>query len=616
MSAQKELLVIDDEPVLCRALGALFAKKGFRVTTATTAHEALERLSQSPDVVLLDLKLPDGSGLDLLSRLRARFPDLRVIVISALADQSTIREAFERGATEYLPKPFDFDRCFYVAMGFETVDLRRVEPEFEALARVPAVVALRYRALPVAWREGALNVALSDPLDADRLNELKVLLKCEIRPLAAVGGDLREAIRRSYRLKDGESAPAAPAAPPPPARTESGPVSGTMELIQALVRHAHANRASDLHLGIGPKGPWIRERIDGMLADVPVAPHFADAYRVVVSTLKGMAGLDVAEHRLPQQGRVAFEVEGTKLDLRLSIVPTEHAEHVAIRLIEPSRVLPLEQLGMTEDQRLDLATPLLAKATGLVLVTGPAGSGRSTTLYTFLAKINTGRTNIVTVEDPVECELAGITQIPVGLSAGLTMADGLRAALAHDPDVLMVGELPDRETATLAVRTALTGHLVLSTLPTVDASSAITRLLDLDTEPFFLCSGVSAIISQRLVRKICRQCREPYEVEGASLVHLGVPVPKQGGETVQVWRGKGCAACRNTGYNGRTGIFEVLVVDHQIRSLIIKRTSGAQIRQSAASRGMLTLNRALWQKVLSGETSIEELIRTLPPELR
>jgi type II secretory ATPase GspE/PulE/Tfp pilus assembly ATPase PilB-like protein len=248
-------------------------------------------------------------------------------------------------------------------------------------------------------------------------------------------------------------------------------------------------------------------------------------------------------------------------------------------------------------------------------VTGPSGAGTTTTLYTCLSKLNTGQVNIISVEDPVERELPGVTQIPVQTKAGLTFADGLRSVLRHDPDIVMVGELQDQETAKVVIRTALAGHQVFAVMHTNDASSAITRLLDFGIEPFFLCSTVTGILSQRLVRKLCDSCRQPANIEASSLAPLGIEVPKQVG-AVQLWKAKGCKRCRNTGYHGRTGVFELLVVDHHIRSLIIKRTSGIQIRQSAISRGMASLAHSFWRKIQTGETSIEELSRILPPDQR
>ena len=624
---KKEMLVIDDEPLLCKALGALFAERGFRVTLAGSASEALEKIEQTrADIVLLDLKLPDGSGLEVLSILKKRFPKTRVVVISGAADEATIQEALQRGASDYLAKPFDFNRCFYVAMGVETVDLGTVQVEPEALVRVPASIAKEYRVLPIHWDGTTLRLAMDDPLDKKCLGELKAKLGCAVTPLAVIGGSLAQTIGRHYQT--GHSTLATPASSDAERseadRSDTGAAGGASRgakpdqdiaaLVRDLIHHAHANRATDLHLGIGPKGPWLRERIDGVVYQAPIPSLTPSQYREVVSHLKGMVRLDTGSHKVPQRGRCEHEVDGVALDLSLSVVPAEQGEHLAIRLFEPPQALTVEQLGLTEDQRLNLAT-LLAKPHGLLLVTGAAGSGRSTTLQACLAKLHTGHANIVTLEDPVERELAGTTQISVQPNAGFTFADGLRAIVHHDPDIIMVGEIPDQETAGLTVRAALTGRLVLSSLHTNDASSTITRLLDLGVEPFFLCSTLTGILSQRLVRKLCEACREPYEVEGASLTHLGTFFPKRTG-TVPLWRAKGCKQCRQTGFHGRTGIFELLVVDHQIRSLMIKRTSGIQIRQSAVSRGMMILPQAMWRKIQAGITSLEEMIRSLPPELR
>ncbi|MBI3455358.1 MAG: Flp pilus assembly complex ATPase component TadA [Candidatus Rokubacteria bacterium] len=608
--------MVDDEPTLCRALQALFTERGFHVTTAHTAQQALERIRRvRADVVLLDLRLPDSSGLEVLSKLKAQFPDLRVVMISAFGDEPTIQEAMIRGASDYLAKPFDFDRCFYVAMGLETVDLTVADAEPAALARLPAQEALRHRALPLRVEQDALLIAMADPLDARHLEELEALARGQVKPLAVVGGNLAAAIRRSYRLSAQPSAEPSPApateTPVPPSEPPSEADQAAARLVREVLQHAHEGRASDLHLGNSPKGPWVRERIDGALYDAPVPPQLAARYADVVSYCKTRLATGPAS--LPHQGRGQVTLGRTPLDLRISVVPAAQGEHVVIRLLPPHPHLALEQLGLAREQRLTLVS-LLAKSSGLLLVTGPSGCGASTTLYTLLAKLNTGQVNLVTVEDQVERVLPGATQIPVRPKDGLTFADGLRASAGHDPDIVMVGELQDQETASLAVRAALTGHLVLAGFHTHDASSAITRLLDFGIEPFFLCSTLSGILAQRLVRKLCPECREPYEVEAASLSHLGIVLPKEAG-AVSAWRAKGCPACRQTGYRGRTGLFELLPIDHQIRSLIIKRTSGFQIRQSAISRGMLTLPQAMWLKIHDGETSLEELLQVLPPDL-
>ena len=618
----KELLVVDDEPMICKALAALFVERGFHVTTATTAREAFEALQRvQADVVLLDLKLPDGSGLDVLTELKAKFPNLRVIVISALVDPDTIQEVFHRGANDYLAKPFDFGRCFYTAMGIDTVEVASAHPDPAALARVPAALARKRRVLPLRWVEPTLHVAMADPLDPEQVEGLRAQLGCDIKPLAAIGPGLLEAVSRCY-------GPASPAeleedrAPKPMAsRQPTGCAEpavevseGVARLMRDLIQRARAHRATDLHLGIGPQGPWIRERIDGVLTDLPAAPALRELYPLLVSALKALAHLDVAEHTIPQEGRGSLELEEGRIDLLISVLPTGHGEHVAVRLHVPGSALRLEQLGLTDDQRRRLAS-LLARRSGLCLVAGPAGCGASTTLYACLSALNTGGSHLVTIEERIERELPGLTQVQVRAGTGLTYAAGLHSILRHDPNVVMVGELQDRDTARLAVRAALTGRLVLAGLHTHDAAGAVTRLLDLGIEPFFLCSTVSGILSQRLLRRLCSGCREQAHVNSAALASLGVAVPKAL-ERVTLWRGRGCAECRKSGYHGLTGIFELLVVDHHIRSLIIKGTSSAQIRQSAVSRGMVSLLHAGWQAVMAGDTSLEELLRAFPPESR
>jgi len=614
-----ELLVVDDEPKISEALRAFFEEKGFRVSTAPTIQAALRQFEHTPaDVVLLDVRLPDGSGLDLLSILKNRAPHVRAIIMSCLADQQTMEEALHRGASRYLTKPFEFGQCFYAAMGIDTVDVSEVAVDADALTRVPATVARRYHVLPIRFHDETLQLAMADPFDVQRLDELAMLLGSTIEPLAILEGDLAEAIQRWYGVGASLSKCALTQAterPPQGTSLQSTQdaleeVDGVTRLVNDLVQQAYTHRATDLHLGVGQDGPWIRERIDGVLYEVPVAQTLAPLYTSVISRVKVMASLDIAEHRLPQDGRVWFALGATRLDLRLSLMPTPHGESLAIRLLEPSRLLQLEQLGMSEEQRVALK-PLFAKPTGLLLVTGPTGSGKSTSLYTFLSQLNTGRVHIVTIEDPIEHELPGITQIQVQPKIGMTFATGLRSILRHDPDVIMVGEIRDQETANLAVRAALTGHLVLSTLHTNDAASGITRLIDLGIEPFLLCSTLNGILSQRLIRTLCHACRTSAAVDVKSLTLTGLPGTPASG-TVPCWHAKGCKRCRETGYLGRTGVFELLLVDHHIRSLLLKRTSSVQLRQSAMARGMQTLWQAGWQHVQDGSTSLDELARVLP----
>jgi len=620
----KELLVVDDEPRLCVALKAFFEEKGFHVTTATTAQAALEQVRQVPaEVVLLDLRLPDGSGLDILSRLKDARPGLRVVVISGVSDSQAIDEALQRGASSYLTKPFDFDQCFYAALGIETVDLTTAQPDPAAIARIPEDIARQYQVVPLRYTDGVLHVATGEPLQTERLGELHLRLECEVQPVAVARGEIEEALRYCYG-RSGKKAPrprpeaasSASSWPVAPHREEAeADRSSVSQLVKDLIQHAYANRATDLHLGVSAQGPWVRERIDSALYTMPVDSRLRALYPHLVAHLKVMANLDVAEHRLPQDGRVWFELGATQLDLCISVLPTPAGEHIAIRLLGPSSVLRVEQLGLDEEQGRQLEA-LLTRPAGLLLVAGPAGSGKSTTLYAFLSRFNTGRLNIVTIEHPIEHELSGVTQLQVQPKVGLTFANGLRAAMRHDPNLIMVGEIADQEIAALAVGAASTGHLVLAGMHTNQAASAVTRLLDLDVEPFALCSALSGVLSQRLVRRLCNQCRHATPVDAAALTAMGITPPGPASGSLKVWGAKGCKQCRGTGYYGRTAVFELLTVDQHLRSLIIKRTSTAQLRQSAISRGMTTLWQSAWQQMQAGHTSLEELSRVLPPELR
>ena len=604
---KNNLLVIDDEAKLCQSLSALFEKKGITVATANTAKAGLQQIQQHrPDVVLLDLKLPDSSGFVVLSRLREQFPDVRVVVISALGDERTIREAFQRGANAYLPKPFDFDQCFYAAMGLEMVDVTGVRAEPEALERVPEAIATEHQILPLRMEGKTLFLAMADPLDASRREALAGLLNCEIGPVAVTGGDLQVAIRRVYTSMAGRRHDAV--------ATTSAAVAVPAEIIQLaeqLLHESYGRRATDLHLGMSATGPWLRERVDGEVRDVPLPPRLKMGYGQLVSHLKTLVRLEPGLAKRPQQGRVRLPMGDTVVELRLSVLPTGQGDHVAIHFSEPGRQLSLGQLGMTDDQRRQV-DGLLKKGSGLLLITGPTRSGKSTTLYAMLAALNTGRTNIVTLEGVPERALPGVTQTPVTMSDNFGYAQAVEAALQHDPDILLVSELRDADASHMAARAALTGRLVLGGLYTPDGASTITRLLDCGIEPYVLCTTLNGIVSQRLVRRLCRVCREASALDVSELAAAGLEVPKDVAHG-KVWRAKGCDKCQ-TGYDGRTAIFEILPVDHHIRSLIIKRAPGAQIRQSAVAKGMTTLTHAAWRAVLAGDTSVEELLRIAPAD--
>jgi len=369
-------------------------------------------------------------------------------------------------------------------------------------------------------------------------------------------------------------------------------------------------RASDIHFESYEKGLVVRYRIDGVLYPVLSPPKRLQAS--MLARLKIMAGLNIAEQRLPQDGRFGIRTAGKDVDLRVSVLPTSHGERVVLRLLEKdNRLLNLSDIGISP-RRLSVMRQLIQLSHGIILATGPTGSGKTTTLYAALSQINAPDKNIITVEDPVEYQLQGISQMQVNPKIELTFASGLRSILRQDPDVIMIGEIRDLETAEIAIHASLTGHLVFSTLHTNDAAGAVTRLIDMGIEPFLVASSVVAIIAQRLVRQVCMACRQAYVPTDEELIRLGVGLS---GERPKLYRGVGCAACAQTGYRGRSGIYEFLVIDDEVRKLIGAKADSTTIQRAAILKGMSTLRQEGAEKVLQGLTTTEEVVRVTQQEV-
>jgi type II secretory ATPase GspE/PulE/Tfp pilus assembly ATPase PilB-like protein len=376
-----------------------------------------------------------------------------------------------------------------------------------------------------------------------------------------------------------------------------------IRFVNLLIREAHDARASDIHLESARDGLRARFRIDGVLSDIPSPPKALQA--AVVSRVKLLADLDIAERRAPQDGRIRVRLEARELDLRVSTVPTLYGESVVLRLLDRGgRPVALDELGMSPDTH-RVFQELARRPHGILLATGPTGSGKTTTLYSGLGLRQRDAEKIITVEDPVEYHLDGVTQVPVNVKAGMTFASALRSLLRQDPDVLMVGEMRDAETAGIAVQAAMTGHLVFSTLHTNDAVSAVTRLADLKVEPYMIAGALEGILAQRLVRRICPECRTRYQADPQAVALLAEqPVGK-----MTLERGKGCAACRDTGYRGRTGLFELLPITDEIEHAIASQAANAELRELAREAGMITLRQDGWAKVQAGMTTVEEVLR-------
>ncbi|HPP76547.1 MAG TPA: GspE/PulE family protein, partial [Armatimonadota bacterium] len=385
---------------------------------------------------------------------------------------------------------------------------------------------------------------------------------------------------------------------------EEAPV---IRLANLIISRAVQDGASDIHIEPGRDAVRVRFRVDGILHEALAVPKKIQAS--LISRVKIMAEMDIAEKRAPQDGRIGAVIDGRQFDFRVSTLPSVYGEKIVLRVLDKSSIsIGLNKLGLLPET-MERFESLIVRTYGIILVTGPTGSGKSTTLYSVLSKLNSGEKNILTIEDPVEYELAGITQVQINSRAGLTFAAGLRTMLRQDPNIVMVGEIRDAETAIIATEAALTGHLVLSTLHTNDAPGAITRLIDMGIEPFLISSGVIGVLAQRLVRCICTKCKEQYKPPLDAVKRLGIPLDE--GSSVTFYRGKGCDYCKGTGYKGRIGIYELMIMNDKIRDLVLTRASSHTIREAAIQTGMKTLKEDAMEKILLGTTSREESLRVI-----
>jgi len=499
-------------------------------------------------------------------------------------------------------------------VGLEFVDLSDYAIDAAATAMIPEAVSRRYRALPIGERDGKLLVAMSDPANVYALDDIRTITGRDVQPVVATANDVEQAIQKYSGMGDQVEALASEAAEVLETEGELGDVEAAIEdapivkLVQAIMTQAVADRASDVHIEPTEKDVRVRFRVDGVLHEVMHSPK--SIQNGLISRLKVMADLNIAEKRVPQDGRVSLRVGTKTLDLRLATLPTVFGEKVVIRILDKSNaLLQLSELGFLEEsfKRYEEA---FRRPYGAILVTGPTGSGKSTTLYATLNIVNQVDRHIVTVEDPVEYRLPGVNQIQVNPKAGLTFASALRSILRADPDIILIGEIRDRETAMIAVESALTGHLVLSTLHTNDAPSAVTRLTEMEVETFLVASAVDCVVAQRLARKLCERCREPYRPEPTELIEAGFAEDRLG-ELGEFYRAAGCNACSNTGYRGRIGLYEVMTMSEEIERLTVERASSETIRQVAVEQGMRTLRDDGLEKARRGLTSIEEIARVV-----
>jgi len=507
-------------------------------------------------------------------------------------------------------------------LGLEFVDLAEYPIDRGAVALLPEAMARRLLALPITWAEAAssetarLVVAMADPGNVLAVDDLRAVTGAEIQVVVGTRTQLIEAIDRFHRL-DAEVDEVAQIAAEELAEDDDGAVAREavedapiVKFVNLLIAQAVADRASDIHVEPTETDLRIRFRVDGVLHEVMHSPRSIQGG--VISRLKVMADINIAERRIPQDGRISLNVAGKAIDLRVATLPTVYGEKVVMRILDKTQArLTLTDLGF-HPAVLPRFEACFRKPYGTVLVTGPTGSGKSTTLYATLNVLNSPDKNVITVEDPVEYRLPGVNQVQVNPKAGLTFASALRSILRSDPDIVLVGEIRDRETATIAIEASLTGHLVLSTLHTNDASSTPMRLVEMGVEPFLVISALDCVVAQRLARKLCDRCREEYEPTHAELTEAGWPaalLKAEGAPTL--YRAVGCAACSRTGYRGRLAVHEVMVMSEEIRRQVVERYSSEDIKKTALSQGMLTLREDGLVKVAQGKTTLEELFRVI-----
>ena len=534
----------------------------------------------------------------------------------ALLEQSRTDQLLGRILIDLkMVKESDLMAALAKQIGFRFVDLNEFTIDGSASGLIPEQVARRYRALPIGYEDSRLLVAMADPANLFALDDIRTITGMDLQPVVATAADIEAAIRKYSRVDESVQKMASEASTAAEEEIadleraatslEEGPI---VRMVNLLISQAIADRASDIHIEPMEREVRIRYRIDGVLSEVMRSPKNIQAG--LISRLKVMADINIAERRVPQDGRIGLTVGGKSIDLRLATLPTVYGEKVVIRILDKSSVLlKLEELGFL-DQSFKRYQEAYTKPYGAILVTGPTGSGKSTTLYATLNIVNKADRNIITVEDPVEYRLPGVNQMQMNVRAGLTFASALRSILRADPDVVLVGEIRDHETALIAIEAALTGHLVLSTLHTNDAPSSLPRLVEMGVETYLVASAIDCVVAQRLARKLCPKCREGYRPNQSELEQAGFP-EFMWDDVKELFRPVGCTACSKTGFRGRLGMYEVMNMSEEIERLVVGRAPSEEIRRSARRDGMITLREDGLEKVRLGITSVEEVLRVV-----
>ena len=522
----------------------------------------------------------------------------------------------------------DVLRAHAEQLGIPFLELDRTSVDEDVAKAIPQSVVQRYNAVPIRRSGNRLTVAMADPTNVFALDDIRLITGYEIDPILAAPDDInalmrgadngatQETLNTALQALDGGTA----AMLADDLDVTGGGTDGDVDrgaaledeapiirVVNVIIQQAIKDRASDIHIEPDRRGVRIRYRVDGVLHEVMQVPKYVHA--PLISRVKIMGDMNIAERRLPQDGRIHIRNEGKDYDLRVSSLPTVFGEKVVMRILDQSSILiGLNKLGMFAETQAELEA-IIVQPNGMILSTGPTGSGKTTTQYSVLNKINNVEKNIITIEDPVEYQLLGLNQVHVNRKAGLTFANAMRFFVRQDPDIIMVGEIRDLETAETAIQASLTGHLVLSTLHTNDAPSAVTRLVDMGVEPFLIAASVIGVLAQRLARNICPNCKEPYKPPADALRRVGFKM--EDAESIVFYRGRGCEQCRHSGYRGRLGVFELMLMNEEVQDLIVKRAPLSEVRNAALANGMKTLKQDGFQKIIEGKTTIEEVMRVI-----
>jgi type IV pilus assembly protein PilB len=484
-----------------------------------------------------------------------------------------------------------------VQLGIPFINFSEINIDNKVVKTVPEKLARKYTLVPVALEGEELTIAMADPLNIFAIDDVKMTTGLKIQTAIGRSDQIMDTINKVYSIQSVKKT-LPQANDLDISEVDSSPI---VQMVNEMIKEAVRKKASDIHIEPFEDFVRVRYRVDGVLREV--ARHNKANHPAIITRIKIMSTLDIAEKRIPQDGRIELNIEGADIDLRVSVLPTIYGEKIVMRLLNRSSfLLTKQQLGFNQ-HNLEMFENIVKSSNGIILVTGPTGSGKTTTLYAVLRELNTISKNIVTIEDPIEYRLSGINQVQVNNKAGMTFARGLRSILRQDPNIVMIGEIRDQETAEIAIRAAVTGHLVLSTIHTNDAPSTISRLLDMDIEPYLLASSLVGITAQRLVRRICPECKEEYfaSIEEASLLNISVGT--------KLYRGKGCSSCSKSGYKGRAGVHEILPINSELRELIGQRASVSTIMEKGKELGMITLQENAKDLVLNGVSTVEEWLR-------